>query len=129
MDGSNNKSGASVADSISDLIEPVRLKLSAFNPGAEYESRQITFALQKAIKNGRIKGVALMPDLNRFSARVEGDNYLLLVNLACKTFVDLILLPTFPTKKRISKHQKEFAGNLESEIYHLENGEEAFSGS
>jgi hypothetical protein len=127
MDDSTNNAKSSVAHSIADLIEPVLSKLKAFNPGVEYESQQIIYALRRGIKSGRIKKVTLMPDQMTFSTRVEGDNYLLLLNLACKTFADLVMLPAFPTKKRIPRHQKEFATNLDVEIYYLENGDEMFA--
>ena len=120
---------SSTAYSLNELVEPVCHKLRTFNPGVEYDSAQIIYALRNTIKSGRIKGATLMPDQNRLSARVDGDNFVLLVDLACKVFVDLVFSPRVPTKKRIPKHQKDFAFDLENEIYRLENGDELFSGA
>ena len=116
------------AETVAELAKAVRQKLAVFNPGVEYETLQIVSVLRTVIKSGRVRNVILMPDLNRLNTKVTGDDYLLLVNLACKIFVDLVMSPKLPTRKRIPKHQKDFAFELENEIHYLENGEEGFFG-
>ena len=119
---------ALTAESVADLAKAVRQKLAVFNPGVEYQIPQIASILRTVIKSGSVNGVTLMPDLNRLNAMVTGGKYRLLVNLACKEFVDPVMQPKFPTRKRIPKHQKDFAFQLANEIHYSEEDEEGFSG-
>lgn len=116
---------------VTELVEPVLKKLHKFNPGASYQPEDIRQTIRRIIRQQKIKGLALSPDQNRFDAiPIESDKYRLLVAHCCKVYVDLIMQPRFShphlKQKRIPKHQKEFAFELENEIYQLENGEAMF---
>jgi hypothetical protein len=115
--------------SVIELAEPVLKKLHTFNPGASYQPEDIKQTIRRIIHQGKIDGLVLSPDQNRFKAiLVESDKYKLLVAHCCKIYVDLVLEPRFPhlKRKRIPKEQKDFARELENEIYQLENGDAAF---
>jgi hypothetical protein len=128
MNETFDSKSAGTAGSIQEMIDPVLLKLNQFNPGMPYDREHIRSALQRTVRSGRIKGLGLAPDKKRFNSKVGGNDYILLLNLTCKMFVDPVINPRFPTKKRISRQQKDFAFELENEIYYLENSDGAFSG-
>ena len=117
--------------SVLDLAEAVLRKLDKFNPGANYQREDIKQTVRSIIKGGKVDGIALMPDQNQFNTiPVDSDKYRLLIAHCCRVYVDLIMQPRFVhphlKQKRIPKHQKEFAFELENEIYQLENGDAAF---
>lgn len=135
MDDSQNNPKAdqhsTSASSVVDLVAAVLRKLDKFNPGVSYQREDIKQTVRSVIKSGKVDGIVLMPDQNRFNTiPIESDKYKLLVAHCCKVYVDLIVQPRFVhphlKQKRIPKHQKEFAFELENEIYQLENGDAAF---
>src|ERR1035438_6716462 len=102
------------ASLVADLAEAVLRKLDKFNPGANYQREDLKQTVRSIIKNGKVDGLVLMPDQNRFNAiPIDSDKYKLLVAHCCKIYVDLIMHPRLAhphlKQKRIPKHQKEFA--------------------
>jgi hypothetical protein len=119
----DDSSSTPSAGSIEELVPPVRQKLKQFAPETPYDPDHIKCALQIIVKNGRVKGIELLPDMKSLRPRAEGNTYLLLVAHTCKAFVD----PAVAGKKRVPRHQKDFIFELGNEIHRLENGEALFS--
>lgn len=129
----NIPSQSTSVSSIAEVIEPVLRKLQRFNPGANYQPEDIRQTICRIIHQEKIDGLVLSPNKNRFNAiSTDSDKYRLLVAHCCKIYVDLVLEPRFPhphlKRKRIPKEQKDFALELDNEIYKLENGSDGFCG-
>jgi hypothetical protein len=109
---------------LTEFNEPVLHKLQLFNLGVVYEIDQINFALREVLKSSKVNGVTLFPDQTRISEVAhDSDQYKLLVNHTCKLFVDRFFEASRAGRKRIQKQQRNFAFDLDGEIYRLENGE------
>ena len=123
---------ASVSD-VAELVDPVLEKLQKFDPDARYERERIKQTIRSLIKERKVGDVVLAPDQNHFNTiPIDSDKYKLLIAHCCSVYVDLIMQPHFVhshmKRKQIPKHQREFASELDGEIYRLENGK-GFSGS
>jgi hypothetical protein len=113
---------------LASFIEPTRQKLAIFYPGVEIDPGQVLDALRRTLKSGRIKGMTLWNDQLTIVGELDGVKGRLLINYACKTIVDRVYDVSAKFNKRIPRHQKDFAFDLDNEIYELENGNETFEG-
>jgi hypothetical protein len=126
----NKLSQPAIISAITEVVDPILKRLQIFNPSAGYQPEDVKQTVRRVIKSKKVEGIELLPDQIRFNAIFTDSNqYKLLVAHSCKAYVDLIMQPRFPhlKQKRIPKQQKDFASELDNEIYYLENGDIALT--